>query len=330
MGEYVIQLIHAMPGWMYNHVAEVFAIVFFVAGLCVGSFLNVVICRLPYNLSLLWPPSSCPKCAMRIPLWLNLPIISWLWLRGRCRVCRLPIPLRYPLVELFTGLLWAYIAYQQAVLDMPFWPATFLLVAKLAFTAAMIVAAATDFEHFIIPNEINYGGTLLSLAFSYALLELQPYTIDWLPGSPYLNSFFTSLLGAFVGGIVMYAVYLLGNLLLRRQITEAQGVDPGFDSAVGLGDVKLMIFFGAFLGWQGALLSLALGAVIGALFGVPAKFLSGHWPEQKTPWPQALRQRWQSGFPAIPFGPPLIAAALIYMLYPEVLINIFLLGTGQS
>src|SRR5215472_1828391 len=136
------------------------SVVFFVLGCIVGSFLNVCIHRLPLGQSIVSPPSHCPHCKYSIPWYLNIPLLTWLWLRGKCRNCGAPISIRYFLVELLTGLTflvcWNVFGRQSAALALIY----------CGFLCGLIVATFIDFEHFIIPDEITIGGMLVGVVVS--------------------------------------------------------------------------------------------------------------------------------------------------------------------
>lgn len=179
-------------------------VAFTALGLIVGSFLNVVIHRMPLGESVVTPPSHCPKCRNRIPLRFNLPIISWLVLRGRCAFCGAAISPRYLLVEAFTGALflvtWLVIGYDQP------WVAVALCILFAGFIAATFI----DFEHLIIPDEITLGGTVVGFLLSAAIPALQHA-----PGP--MDSMKQSGLGIVVGAGVVYAVLRGGKLIFGRQ-----------------------------------------------------------------------------------------------------------------
>ena len=203
----------------------------FAVGTCVGSFLNVVIHRVPRGLSIVRPPSACPSCGHRIRPWENVPIVAWLALRGRCSSCAARIPFRYPAIELGTGVLAAGSVW---------WFGPGLAgVSSFVLLSAMLAVAVIDWEHMIIPDSISLG--LLGLG-----LLLSPWTAPGPVGA---------LVGAAVGG---------GLLLVTGLVWEKlRGVE-----AMGGGDVKLMAAVGAFLGVGGALLVIFVGAFLGAVTGV--------------------------------------------------------------
>lgn len=201
-------------------------------GLIVGSYLNVVIYRLPRRISTVLPRSRCPACRAAIAPWDNVPVVSYLVLRGRCRHCGARITPRYPLVEAATSLF-----FLACVLA--FGPTLEALAGGL-FSALMVVLATIDAEHYILPDVITLPGIAAGLALSPWLAWTRPAA---------------SLVGAALGGGVLLAVWG-GWYLLRRE------------EGMGLGDVKMLALVGAFLGWKGMLVTLFFGSLSGALVGV--------------------------------------------------------------
>lgn len=181
--------------------------VFFVFGCIVGSFLNVVIHRLPLGQSIVSPPSHCPHCKYSIPWFLNIPLVTWLVLRGKCANCGAPISIRYFLVELLTGLMFllSWLAFgHQSVLH---------AIACCVLLAGLIAATFIDFEHFIIPDEITLGGIVAGLLLSLLVPTLHGTL------SP-AKSLEQSFLGAIVGGGIIYFVLRLGKMIFGRQKLE--------------------------------------------------------------------------------------------------------------
>jgi len=178
--------------------------VFFVLGCVVGSFLNVCIHRLPRGESLVRPGSHCPHCNRSIPWYLNLPLASWLWLRGRCRFCQAPIPIRYFLVELLTGTLFlcCWLAYGRT--------STLLALVYCVFVAGLIAAAFIDIEHFIIPDGITLGGIVAGLAASFLAPLLHRVHA---PSDALLRS----AIGAALGWLLIYGIVRAGKFFLGRQ-----------------------------------------------------------------------------------------------------------------
>jgi leader peptidase (prepilin peptidase)/N-methyltransferase len=187
------------------------SVVAFVLGTAVGSFLNVCIYRMPRGLSLVSPPSHCPNCQYRIPWYLNIPLVTWLMLRGRCRNCRAPIPARYFWVELLTGL-WFLAVWS---VHGPTAPA--VAVAYALFGAALIVASFIDYEHYIIPDEITLGGVAAGALASFLFPALHAQTSV---GAGLRDA----LLGAGTGAALMYGVLRMGKWLFGRQRVSLQGL----------------------------------------------------------------------------------------------------------
>jgi leader peptidase (prepilin peptidase)/N-methyltransferase len=200
-------------------------------GLIVGSFLNVCIYRLPRRESINWPGSHCTACNRPLSWYENVPVISWLVLRGRCRTCGERISIIYPLVELITCVLFVagYVIYG--------W--TPMLAVRLAFACAMVVLFAIDLRHHLLPNVITVPGIVIGFLLS---LFLPP---GWK----------ASLIGLIAGGGVLFAI-AEGYYRLR-------GVE-----GLGMGDVKMLSMIGAFLGWKLMLVTLILGSFAGSLIGV--------------------------------------------------------------
>ena len=204
-----------------------------VLGLCVGSFLNVCIVRLPNDMSLLRPPSTCPRCKYPIAWYDNIPVVSWLLLKGRCRHCGEPISVQYPIIEAAVGVIWV-----AAVL---FYGVTVHALAAALFATLLLGIAVTDGRHYLIPDEYTWGGLVLGLGLS-------------LVGG--VNGFLHAVLGAGVGFVLLFAVARAGQWAFKEE-------------AMGGGDIKMMAMVGSFLGWKGVLLTVFLGALLGSLIFVP-------------------------------------------------------------
>lgn len=209
-------------GWAFAAVA--------VVGACVGSFLNVVIHRVPRAQSIVNPPSSCPACGHRIRPWENVPVLGWIFLRGRCAQCQAAISWRYPAVEALGALLAVGCAWRFGM--------SLEGLVMFALLAAMLAVAFIDWEFMIIPDPISLGFLVLGLLLSPFV---GPGPVD-------------AMIGAVVGGGLLFVVGLLWQ--------KARGVD-----AMGGGDVKLMAAVGAFLGALGVLMVIFMGAFLGALVG---------------------------------------------------------------
>ena len=181
---------------------------FFVLGCIVGSFLNVCIHRMPLGMSIITPPSHCPNCKYSIPWYLNVPLITWLSLRGRCKNCGEPISVRYFIVEFLTGLafLGCWLKFGDPIHSIQSIPVALVFA---VFLAGLIVATFIDFDHFIIPDEITFGGIVVGLIVSFALPALQD-------APSHGASLVRSLVGAGFGAAIVYAVLRLGKLLFGR------------------------------------------------------------------------------------------------------------------
>jgi leader peptidase (prepilin peptidase)/N-methyltransferase len=228
-----------------------------VLGLLFGSFSNVVIHRLPRGESLAFPASHCPACGKPIRPYDNLPLLGWLWLRGRARCCREPISPRYPAVELLGGL-WALAVMRALVLDLPaatpLWRAMLVFVLYLALGIGLICAIFIDLEHMILPDPITVGGAVLGLASAQ------------LRGVDYASS----ALGAVVGYLLVRLLFVEGYRLLRGQ--------PG----MGLGDAKLLMLSGAWFGWTGVAFALLAGSLLGTLTAIGVYVARGRIAEPES------------------------------------------------
>lgn len=242
-----------------------------ILGAVVGSFLNVCIYRIPAGQSIVTPRSSCPHCGSLITWYQNIPVLSFLLLRGRCGRCRAPIALRYPLVELLTGLLFLLVAYRFG------WQSFVPLL--WALCAVLVVITFIDLDHQIIPDRITLPG--IPLCF------LASFFIPWV-------SWTDSLLGILAGG---------GSLLLIAWLYQVLSKKEG----MGGGDIKLLAMLGAFLGWKAVFPILFFSSVLGTLVGVPLMLIKK-----------------ANGKLALPFGPFIAAAALIYLFWGPQLVRWYL------
>jgi leader peptidase (prepilin peptidase)/N-methyltransferase len=200
-------------------------------GLAIGSFLNVVIHRVPRKQSLTHPPSRCPSCGTPLRWFDNVPVLGYAWLGGKCRACRAPISIRYPIVELITMLV--FLAHYPAFGWTP------LLVVRLLFACALIALFAIDLEHHLLPDVITLPGIVVGLACS---LFLPPGIL-------------AAFIGALAGGGILW---LIGEAYFRYSGQEGMGG----------GDVKMLGMIGAFLGWQQVALTLVLSSVAGSIVGI--------------------------------------------------------------
>lgn len=225
-------------------------------GLVIGSFLNVCVYRLPRDMSVVRPRSFCPACEKQIAWYDNIPLISFLALRGHCRHCGYRISWRYPMVEVATGLLFASVVLM-------FGP-TLVAVKFCVFTAIIVGLIASDIEERILPDELTLGGVILGFVFAW----IAPLNVSISPliAPAARNPRVLSLVEAALGAVVS-----AGSLLLVAKFYEKVRHREG----MGLGDVKMVAMIGAFLGLQGALLTLIVGSLIGGIGGLIFILLTG-------------------------------------------------------
>ncbi|MBI5787669.1 MAG: prepilin peptidase [Candidatus Schekmanbacteria bacterium] len=206
---------------------------FFGFGMLIGSFLNVCIYRMPKGESLAFPASHCPQCQTALHFYDNIPVLSYLFLRGKCRFCKAPISEQYPLVELLTGLL-----FMLTVLRFGF---SLSVPVYATLQAILIVAIFVDAAHMIIPDKITIPGIIIGFLASF----LPRHPVSWQ----------NSLLGILVAGGFLYLVAVLSVVILKKE-------------GMGGGDIKLAAAIGAFLGWQRSFLAVMLGAFLGSVVGI--------------------------------------------------------------
>lgn len=259
----------------------------FLFGLCVGSFLNVCIYRLPREETFILSRSRCPNCDEKIAWYDNLPLVSFLLLGGRCRHCDSRITGRYFIVELFSGLVFLGCGYwwlrPPKLAWFNFAVTVFLILISLAIFAI-------DFEFSIIPNELNY----LLLFTGVCAAFFSHYPLSSSPLGFNITQLRAALLGLFVGGGIFLVLALISPLIYGR-------------AALGMGDVKLIAGYGAWLGVEGSLFIIVFGSLLGALIGTTIMFFQG----------RSLREE-------IPFGPFLCLAAVTYLFWGSNLVDWYL------
>ena len=270
----------------------------FLLGLCVGSFLNVCVERWPAELSVVRPRSRCPKCGHQLAWFENVPVVSWLVLRARCRSCAEPISAIYPLGEVAVGLLWAACAAR--------WGITFTAVRVAVFLTLLTGVALTDLRHYLIPDGFTVTGLLWTLATALAA----PFVGETLLfAGPY-----DALIGACAGAGLIAIVGWLGEVTLKRE-------------AMGMGDMTLMAFMGAALGPARAILAVFLGAAIGAVV-----FLGVVYPVallrrgRVTAQTELALGSAPTELPLVPFGVFLAPAGVVMLLWGDQLIDRLFLG----
>jgi leader peptidase (prepilin peptidase)/N-methyltransferase len=205
----------------------------FMFGMCIGSFLNVCIYRLPSSISIINPSRSfCPQCNSTIQFYDNIPVFSYLWLKGRCRNCKASISLRYPLVELMTGILAIAVLFMFGL--------TLEGVVYFVFISSLLVITFIDIDHKIIPDIITIPGIPIGLAASFVLPAM---------------TFKSSLMGLLVGGGSLLLVAWIYSLVTRKE-------------GMGGGDIKLLGMIGTFIGWKGVIFTIFAASLAGTLVGI--------------------------------------------------------------
>ena len=252
---FLVEGLMGLPLWLTCAFVAIF-------GAIIGSFLNVVIHRLPRDESIVFPNSKCPSCGAKISAFDNLPIISYLILRGRCRKCRAPISPRYPAVEALTGALYAAVFLVDV-----YWRGgmSLVIIFDLVFVTALIALIFIDAEHMLLPNAITYPGIVFAIIARLTLPHLVGvHAFEDLPSLSggifstwplWAASLGSAALGALVGG---GSLWLMGWLWERLRGVEA----------MGLGDVKMMFMVGAYLGWRLTILTIFLGVLSGSIIGI--------------------------------------------------------------
>jgi len=267
-----------------------FAIFSTLFGACVGSFLNVCIYRIPRDESVVTPRSHCPHCGTLIPWYLNIPVLSWCCLRGRCVACKGPISIRYTLVEVLTAMLFLAV-YLQWTLPETFWmqPIHHPLMVPIywLFVSGLVLGTFVDFEHYIIPDSVTIGGMIVGPILSALVPALHGQELWW-------KGLLHSGLGMSVGFCSLFAIAWIGEKIFKKE-------------AMGFGDVKLLGAIGAFLGWPAVVFTIVASSFLGSIVGITLIVLR-----------RAERQS------EIPFGPYIAAGALIWTFYGPPLMKIYL------
>ncbi len=273
------------------------AICLFLFGICIGSFLNVVIYRLPIMLQKSWrnqcvellgaecgigadnshfnllhPASHCPKCHNKVPVWTNIPILGYFLIAGKCIKCKMRISIRYPLVELVTGLLFVAIGFIESE--------TLSIIGALIFTSIIICLILIDFDTFLLPDELTLPLVWLGLLFN-------------LNGS-ICGGLTNAVIGAVVGYLFLWSIYWLFKLITKKE-------------GMGYGDFKLLAAIGAWLGWQSLLNVIIISSLAGIIYAVIMR-LTGRLLPNKP----------------IPFGPFLGVAGLVTFFYGNKLLPLVL------
>ena len=278
--------------WFFASLAAIF-------GAVTGSFLNVCIYRIPVGRSIIFPGSSC-ACGRPIPFYHNIPIFTWIILRGRASCCEERFSIRYPAIELLTAILffWVWTIYSPIV-----------AIIGMLFVAFLICATFIDLDHMIIPDRFSIGGMVIGVILSFIFPSL--HGLEGLPLVSNIHSGVTAIIGALIGAGLVYWIAVLGEIIFRKP-------------AMGEGDVKFVGFIGAFCGWQGAVFSMFGGALMGTVVLLPILLISRLCSRNKS----AKKKTEEENLPKVdgaeeedvpfgtrvPFGPMLAVAGLIYFL----------------
>jgi leader peptidase (prepilin peptidase) / N-methyltransferase len=267
----------------------------FVVGTVVGSFLNVCIYRIPWEKSVIWPPTShCFHCLATIEARDNLPIFGWFLLGGKCRNCQVPFSIRYPAVEFLVGLLFLAVYLVDGVLPKPYVDSNLALLVKVLYQAilvALLVAVTfIDADLTIVPASVTNTGIILGLALGACFPEVRPEPSQ---AATFLSGLWVGVKGLLVGGGLIWTIRVVGTFVFRRE-------------AMGSGDIHIMAMIGAFLGWRIALLTPFLAAFVGL---VPALWKFTFYLIKRL-----TGIKYTASDREMPFGPYLSVAALIFML----------------
>ena len=312
---------------------------------CLGSFSNVVIYRVPKHLSIAWPPSTCPKCGSRIKPYDNIPVLSWLILRGKCRKCKNPISIQYPIVEFICAIFGFFLCRQifepnlnNLLQDGVFWRLFVLFAGQLIFLVGCLALAVIDYQTTEIPPEVALPIAALGIVVAFVLPETWPYmmvlgNIEWKD----------AILGALIGGGMIAAIIGLYYLATKR-------------IGMGGGDIWMMIMVGAFLGWQSLIFVLLAASLQGIIIALAAIALGKK--TQQTESRQGLFRNQvadevqaevdknketestgesantdkdyedvSTGKLAVPFGPFIALAAIEYVFFGKYLLPLMTGGT---
>ena len=312
---------------------------------CLGSFSNVVIYRVPKHMSIAWPPSTCPKCGSRIKPYDNIPVLSWLILRGKCRKCKNPISIQYPIIEFICAVFGFFLCRQifepnliNLLMDGAFWRLFVLFAGQLIFLVGCLALAVIDYQTTEIPPEVALPIAALGIIVAFVLPETWPYltvlgNIEWKD----------AILGALIGGGMIAAIIGLYYLATKR-------------IGMGGGDIWMMIMVGAFLGWQSLIFVLLAASLQGIIIALAAIALGKK--TQQTETQQGLFRNQvadevqaevdkdknaeksdesattdkdyedvSTGKLAVPFGPFIALAAIEYVFFGKYLLPLMSGGT---
>jgi leader peptidase (prepilin peptidase) / N-methyltransferase len=237
------------------------SLIVFALGASIGSFINVVVYRLPAGLSVIFPPSRCPQCLNQLKAYDNVPVLGWFWLKGRCRYCKNKISMRYPVVESVAGLLFLFIfwAFQYSPLTVGYW----------IFCSWLLALSLIDFDTMTLPNPLTKSGLVLGVLFQTVLGFIESNTLTG------VEQLFGTVVGAVVGIWLFDAIAFIGSVIFQKE-------------AMGGGDAKLAAMMGAWLGWKHLLLAVFLSCVVGVIAGGSGVVLQNRKWGKKMPFGPCL------------------------------------------
>jgi leader peptidase (prepilin peptidase)/N-methyltransferase len=279
-----------LPGWFFPLWATLFGLIF-------GSFANVCIHRLPDHRSVIRPRSSCPGCGALVRAKDNIPIFSWLWLRGRCRSCGMAIPARYPLVEALAGALFLALALRYG-------PSAGFAVAA-GYALALLILFFTDLETFLLPDTVTLTGTALGLACS-------PWNpLLGLPEAEWWERLLASAIGALTGAGLVFLIIMAWKLWVRGRL----GADATEEekSGMGWGDLKMLALIGSCVGWQQLIFVTFLASAMGSLAGLALMLAGRGGRKMVLPFGTFLSA---AGIATIFVGPPAVRWYLALLGFP--------------
>ncbi|MEA5627629.1 A24 family peptidase [Nostoc sp. UHCC 0251] len=266
------------------------SVMVFALGASIGSFLNVIVYRLPAGLSILWPPSRCPKCLNQLKAYDNIPVFGWISLKGRCRYCKSKISVRYPVVEGVTGIIFllVFLVFQVSTLTIGYW----------AFCSWLLALSLIDLDTMTLPNPLTQSGLVVGILFQMV--------VGFLPEASsvaLVNHLMMAIVGAVLGLWLFDAIALLGSIAFGK-------------AAMGAGDAKLAAMMGAWLGWKYLLLASFIACALGALVGGGVIIRRRKAMSHETSRPR-LGQK-------MPFGPFLALGSVITLFSGEAILSSYL------
>ncbi|MEJ6480500.1 prepilin peptidase [Nostoc punctiforme UO1] len=280
------------------------SVMVFALGASIGSFLNVIVYRLPAGLSILWPPSRCPKCLNQLKAYDNVPVFGWISLRGRCRYCKTKISVRYPVVEGVTGIIFLliFLVFQVSILTIGYW----------AFCSWLLALSLIDLDTMTLPNPLTQSGLVAGILFQMVVGYLSEGS-----SAALVNHLMMAIVGAVLGLWLFDAIALLGSIAFGK-------------TAMGAGDAKLAAMMGAWLGWKYLLLATFIACALGALIGsgviMHKRILLGRSKLRAASGREAANEETSTHRlgQKMPFGPFLALGSLITLFSGEAILSTYL------